>query len=242
MTDSTEHLPLHSRRRMLAALVSACLPLPLVAAEEGATPESLGLFRLVNAIGLPGKLKVRVDGINPRPSGFPAGEATAAIGLQPKSYQVELEHEALGTGTVMVTVATGMISTVIAYKTEKAAKDPKAAKSTKEKDEKAGPKLAWHVDQAPVSPPKLKEPKLTLMQLTTNEKMDFKIGGTLVSLASEKPSQIPVTKSMGSFPEVLFQERLVCGLNLDKPADMLVVFFPGADGMLKFAQTRNDVM
>lgn len=234
--------PLHSRRQVLAALVSACLPLPLMA-QDIPIPANMGFFRLVNAIGLPGVLKLKVDGISPRPAGFKEGEATGAVGLEPKSYQVELEHEALGTQSVTVNVQTGMISTLVAYKTEKPEKDPKTGKiKAAPAGEKPGPRIAWCVDEAPISQVKLNQPKLTVLQVTANEKMDFKVEKTPVTALAAKPTLVEITKAIGAFPEVRVQDKFVCGLNFDSPADQLVVFFAGSDGLLKFAVTHNDVM
>lgn len=237
-------IPTQDWSRVLVCMaLLATVWMPLQAQETPEAPEvpaNLGFIRFVNAIGLPGRLKVRVDGTEASPDGFPQGEVTGSIGLLPKTYQMELEHESLGKETVQVPVQTGQIFTVIAFKTEKP-KDPKAKPSPKGDSKKPGPRLACHLEQSVVSPPGLKDPTLTLLQLTTADSIAFKVSGTSAPARSETPVRVPITRAMGAFPEVHLQGKAVCLLNFDAPADQLVVFFSGDDGNLKYAPMRNDV-
>lgn len=236
--------PFQSRRHIFAGaalLLTAWLPLPAQEAPGLEVPPDLAFIRLVNAVGLPGRLKVRINGNEADPAGFQQGDATGAVGLAPKSYPVELEHETLGKETLEVPLQTGQITTVIAYMTEKPALDPKTKKPAKGEAEKKGPRLAWHLDQSPTSPPDLKQPALTLVQLTPADEMDFKVSGTPVTVPAAKPVRVPITRAMGAFPGVHYQSKPVSLLNFKFPADQLVVFFIGDDGTLKQAPMRNDV-
>ncbi len=234
-------LPSSSRRRVLASLAllaTAWVPLQLSALE---VPTDLGFLRLVDAVELPGLLHMRVDGIEADPAGFEQGYATGGIGLAPKAYQVELEHATLGKQKFQVTVQTGRIATIIAYKTEKPPEDVKAGKSPKDEPKKPEPRLAWHLDESPESITGSKDVSLTIVQLTATDVLDFQVSGTAVAARLEKPVRIPITKAMGAFPEIHHQGKAVCLLNYDSRADKLVVFFTGTNGSLKCAQLRNDV-
>ncbi len=258
MNTFVNHILLPSNRRILACLavlatagmptcLSAQETVPAVTAPEAVpevippeVPADMGFLRLVNAVGLPGVLRVRIDGIEVGRRGYKEGEATGSVGLEPKSYQVELTHEALGKETVQVPVQTGQIITVIAFKTEKPDQDPKTRKALKDKPEKTAPRLASHLDLEPVSPPDLKASVLTLLQLTSSEEIIFTMSGTSVPANSGKPVRIPITGAMGRFPDVHLQGKPVCLLNFDSPAEQFVVLFTGEDGSLKNAQMRND--
>lgn len=252
MSDSVKKALFYGRRRALihlAGLAASLLPMPLVSQEAAPKdapvgleiPTDLGFIRLVNAVGMSGRLKVTVDGIEADPAGFKAGFATNGIGLSPKNYQVELEHESLGKGSVQVPLQTGQITTVIAYMTEKPEKGEKAKATAKKEAEKKGPRLAWYVDQSPASPPDVKESVLSLMQFTPSESLDFKVVDTPVSTGAEKPTRVPITNAMGSFPDVFYQGKIVSGLNFQFRADQFVVFYAGEDGNLKCITMRNDV-
>lgn len=218
---------------------SALAPLSLRALE---VPTDLGFLRLVDAVELPGLLYMRVDGIEADPAGFKQGFATEGIGLAPKIYQVELEHETLGKEKFPVTLQTGRISTIVAYKTEKPPEEPKVAKVPKAEPKKPGPRLVWHLDESPASIAGSKEASVTILQLTAQEVMDFKVSGTPASARSGQPVRIPITRAMGTFPTIDYQGKEVCVLNYDVRADKIVIFFTGSDGSLKFAQLRNDVI
>lgn len=230
-----------SRRRFLtslALLVPACaLPMARAALE---VPADLGFLRLVDAIELPGLLHMRVDGIEADPAGFQQGFATEGIGLAPKTYQVELEHETLGKENFQVTVETGKISTIMAYKTEKPPEE-KAAKPGKPEAKKPGPRLAWYLDESPASQAGSKDVSVTIVQLTKTEVMEFQVSGTPATARAGKPVRVPITRAMGTFPTITYQGKEVCLMNYDSRADKLVIFFTGTDGSLKFAQLRNDV-
>lgn len=201
-------------------------------------PADLGFIRLVNAIGLPGGLLVRVDGTEASPEGFKAGEATGAVGLTPTAYTIELEHAVLGKETLEVNIQAGQISTVIAYRTEKPESKAKAEAKAKRQP---GPRLAWQVDQSPVSPPELERPTLTLLQVTPLDMLPLSVSGTAASARAAEPVRVPITSAMGAFPEVHHRGRPVCLLNFKFPADQLVVFFTDEAGQLRYAPMRNDV-
>lgn len=224
-----------------------CLLLPLsaaISAQEAAVstepppvpevPPDMGFIRLVNALGLPGELQVRIDGTEASPDGFKPGEATGAVGLPPAAYTIELEHAALGKKSLEVSIQTGQISTVIAYRTEK------PERNTKAKPE-PGERLAWHVDQSPVSPPEPDRPALTLVQLTPLDTLPLSVSGTAASARTAEAVRVPITPTMGAFPEVHYQGQAVCLLNFKFPADQLVVFFTDEAGKLRHASMRNDV-
>lgn len=237
------------RRRFIPLLL--CLPALLpgaLSAQETATtkepspvpevPPDMGFLRLVNAVGLPGALQVRIDGTEAAPEGFKMGEATGAVGLSPGSYKVELEHASLDKESLEVNIQTGQISTVIAYRTEKA--EPKAKSTAKGKSE-PGPRLAWKVDDSPVSPPELDRPTLILLQVTPLDTLPLSVSGTAASARVAEPVRVAITPAMGAFPEVHYQGRAVCLLNFKFPADQLVVFFTDEAGQLRHAPMRNDV-
>lgn len=239
--------PATIRRLFLLLSLLTLLPAALSAQESppGAepppvpeVPPDMGFIRLVNAIGLPGVLQVRIDGTEASPEGFKPGEATGAVGLSPASYKVELEHAVLGRESLEVSIQTGQISTVIAYRTEKP--DPKAQPPAKAKQEPA-PRLAWQVDQSPVSPPELEKPTLTLLQVTPLDTLPLRVSGASASARMAEPVRVPITAAMGAFPEVQFEGRAVCLLNFKFPADQLVVFFTDEKGQLRHAPMRNDV-
>lgn len=234
-----------TRRRLLGrlGLLAAAWPAGrlLHAQEAPEVPPDLGFIRLVNAVGAPGRLKVRINGTEADPAGFKSGDATGAVGLSPASYQVELEHETLGKATLQAAVETGKIATVIAFKQDKPAEKSKSRAAAKEAAEKDGPRLGWHLDQSAVSPPEIDLPTLTLVQLTAAEEVRFQVSGKPAPASVGKPVRVPITKAMGAFPEVQLQGKAVCLLNFKFPADQLAVFFTGADGQLRHAQLRNDV-
>lgn len=209
---------------------------------EVPVPADLGFLRFVNAVAAPGKLVVRLDGTKLSREGFPEGTATGAVGFSAKTYQVEMEHEDLGKVTVPVPLQTGQITTLVAFKTEKPEKDPKTGRPVKADPAKKGPRLAYILDQAPVSPPDLTESKLVIIQVAPEEQIPFTVQGTAATATTEKPVTVPIKKSMGVFPEIHLEGKPVCLLNFKFPADQLVVFFRGQDGSLKYAQSRNDVM
>ncbi len=239
--------PASIRRRLLLLRLLIFLP-AILSAQEGSPavesqpspelPADMGFIRLVNAVGLPGVLQVRIDGTEASPEGFKQGEATGAVGLSPASYKLELEHAALGKEALEVSIKTGQISTVIAYRTEKP--DPKAKASAKLKKEPV-PRLAWQVDQSPVSPPELMTPTLTLLQVTPLDTLPLRVSGTSASARTAEPLRVSIPASMGAFPEVHYQGRAVCLLNFKFPADQLVVFFTDESGRLRHAPMRNDV-
>ena len=238
------------RRRRFTLLLLSLLPLlPAgLSAQETATttepspvpevPPDMGFLRLVNAVGLPGVLQVRIDGAEAAPEGFKAGEATGAVGLPPGSYKVELEQASLGKVALEVNIRTGQISTVIAYRTEKPESKAKAAAKGKSA---TGPRLAWKVDDSPVSPPELDRPTLTLLQVTPLDTLPLSVSGTAASARAAEPVRVPITPAMGAFPEVHHQGRAVCLLNFKFPADQLVVLFTDEGGQLRHAPMRNDV-
>lgn len=243
MTTSVPSSPSWPRRLFLtnsiALAASAWAPLPLPALE---VPTDLGFLRLVDAVELPGLLYMRVDGIEADPAGFKQGFATEGIGLAPKTYQVELEHETLGKEKLTVTLQTGRIATIVAYKTEKPPEESKVAKAApKAEPKKEGPRLAWHLDESPASIAGSKDVSVTIVQLTASDVMDFQVAGTPVTARSGEPVRIPITRAMGTFPTINHKGKEVCVMNYDVRADKFVVFFTGTDGSLKFAQLRNDV-
>lgn len=236
---------LHHRCIPLLLSLLVLLPASLSAQEDTSAAEStpvpevppdMGFVRLVNAVGLAGVLQVRINGTEASPEGFKMGEATGAVGLLPASYKVELEHASLGKETLEVNIQTGQISTVIAYRTEK----PEAKTTAKGKPE-PGPRLAWMVDESPVSPPDMDRPHLTLLQVTPLDTLPLSVSGTATSARVAEPVRVAITPAMGAFPEVHHQGRAVCLLNFKFPADQLVVFFTDESGQLRHAPMRNDV-
>lgn len=237
------------RRRFIPLLLSLLAHLPgALSSQEAAAPTepppvpevppSMGFLRLVNAVGLPGALQVRIDGTEAAPEGFKAGEATGAVGLPPGSYKIELEQALLGKEALEVSIQTGQISTVVAYRTEK----PEAkAKAVAKGKSVPAPRLAWKVDESPVSPPELDRPTLTLLQVTPLDTLPLSVSGTAASARAAEPVRVGITPAMGAFPEVHYQGRAVCLLNFKFPADQLVVFFTDEAGQLRHAPMRNDV-
>ncbi len=243
MTTSAHSRPSWPRRRFLTnsltMIASAWAPLSLPALE---VPTDLGFLRLVDAVELPGLLYMRVDGIEADPAGFKQGFATEGIGLAPKTYQVELEHETLGKEKFTVTLETGKIATIVAYKTEKPPEEPKVAKAApKAEPKKEGPRLAWHLDESPASIAGTKDVSVTILQLTAQDVMDFQVSGTPASARSGQPVRVPITRAMGTFPAINHKGKDVCELNYDVRADKFVIFFTGSDGSLRCAQLRNDM-
>jgi hypothetical protein len=243
MTPSAQSSPSLPRRRFLtnslALAASAVAPWPLSALE---VPTDFAFLRLVDAVELPGLLFMRVDGIEADPAGFKQGFATEGIALAPKTYQVELEHETLGKEKLTVTLETGKISTIVAYKTEKPPEESKVAKAgPKPGPKKDGPRLVWHLDESPASIARSKDVSVTIVQLTAQDVMEFQVAGTPATARAGEPVRVPITRSMGTFPTINHQGKEVCVLNYDVRADKLVVFFTGTDGSLQFAQLRNDV-
>ncbi len=242
-------VPAPCRRRFIPLLLGllAVLPFSLSGQENAAptepppvpeVPADMGFLRLVNAVGLSGALQVRIDGTEAAPEGFKAGEATGAVGLSPGTYKVELEHVLLGKEALEVNIQTGQISTVVAFRTEKS--EPNAKATSKSKQE-PGPRLAWKLDQSPVSPPDLERPSLTLLQVTPLDTLPLSVSGTAASARAAEPVRVAITPAMGAFPEVHYQGRAVCLLNFKFPADQLVVLFTDEAGQLRHAPMRNDV-
>lgn len=230
-----------SRRSFLAGMTALTVAWNPLAAQDAEIPANLGFLRLVNAVGMSGRLKVKINGMEADPSGFEEGHATSSVGLLPKTYQVDLEHESLGKETIQVAVQTGQIATVMAYKTEKPPKDAKPGGTAKGEAPKKGPRLASLLYESPVSAADVKVPSLTVFQLTATNKIDFKVSGASLAALAERPAQLAVTKAIGNFPEIQLNGKAACLLNFDIPADQVVVFFTGSDGNLKSAQLRNDV-
>jgi hypothetical protein len=188
---------------------------------------------------------VFIEGTVADPAGYPDGEATGALGLLPKVWNIELEHEALGKLKVPVELKMGEISTVIALAVPES---PQEADKGKDKgkqkvdDEAAEAKLVLgshtHVAKALVPEG---DSSLTLLQFTPAKELSLSVSGTAYAVPRATQITLPITAKIGAFPEVHLAGRAVCLLNFKFPADQVVVFFTGTDGVLKHAPLRNEV-
>lgn len=227
--------------RLLLFAAMAAFILPQVHAQgkpsENEVPP-LGYLRFVNATGYAGKLHVELDGNNINPAGYNNGQATGAVGFVPKDCQIVFSHDALGKADVSVKLKLGEVCTVIALAVVKEKDKTTAIGASAAEEEKPEVELTSfiHTDTAFVNGNK---PKLTLLQTTIAENLDFNVGSQSVACSRMKPASVPLPG--GDFLDVSIGEKKQLSMNVSDPSDRVVVFFTDEKGILKNVHFDNKV-
>lgn len=191
----------------------------------------LGYLRFVNATGREAPLRVRLDGVDINPQGYASGHATGAVGMAPKTAQVEMEHEALGKFSAAVTLKAGEVTTVVAL--------PKSEeKEVKKGGEEGKAELTALVHTAP-SKGRGDGAQLTVLQATPAELLTFKVGGK--ELACEKLKAVTAEGVARDFVTIELGEKKLATLNFMDPGDQVVVFFTDEKGTLRNTRFNNTV-
>ena len=199
-------------------------------AQEPEPDAALGYLRFVNATGYDGVLKVSLDGVDINPKGYVAGQATGAVGLPPKTCQIEMKHDILGELKTSVILKPGMVSAVVALPLVE--KEPKPG-------EKPKVELTSQVIESPPST-RGRPPTVTILQTTPMETMELKVGSLSCAAARMKPETVTLT-GFAEFTPVTLGDKKLATLNFTDPADQVLVFFTNEQGLVKQVSFNNQV-
>lgn len=191
----------------------------------------LAYLRFANATGHPGKLFVKLDGMDINPEGYVDGQSTGAVGFPAKTCQIEFKHETLGDQRMAVEIKYGEVATVVAL--------PLVEEEKKEGEE---PKvtLTYQVINAKKHA-KGQPSSITLVQSSPAETLDFTVGGQAMPAEKLKPVTTSLTRGMGDFVQVKLGEKVLTTINCTDPTDHVLVFFTDKAGVLKNMAFHNTV-
>ncbi len=216
--------------KFILAMSAALVFIQTAYAQAPATGDTLAYFRLVHAAGIPGKVTVHLDSDDLQPEGYISGQCTGAIGFPAKTYQIKVQHPALGELRLAMPLKPGSINTLVIFsKLER----PKPGQAPK-------PMLGYYILESPAED-KAKGHNLTLVQCTSQPSMDFDIAGHPLTVARLVPGVVRVKKSMGEFPAISTGGAMLCTLNFKDPQDTVVIIFADETGALKAVSFGNSL-
>lgn len=197
----------------------------------GQEEAGLAYLRFANVTGHPGKLFVKLDGMDINPDGYVDGQSTGAVGFPAKSCQIELKHETLGDQRLAVDIKLGEVTTVVAL--------PLVEEKKKEDEE---PKVTLTHQVIEAKKHKQGQPStITLVQSSPAATLDFTVGGKPLAAEKLKPITTPLTQGMGDFVAIKLGDKTLTTLNCTDPTDHVLLFFTDKSGVLKNVSFHNSV-
>src|SRR6266480_3358991 len=200
-----------AKSQLLLVLIN-CYVAGVAVAQQ--SPEQ-GIFRFVNATGLPSRTFLTIDNLKLRPEGFGSGDTTAAIGIIAGARRFTVSNPSSGTAVIPVSVQPNGSVTIIAYC--KTVVDPRTRQLTEV--------LQLLPRQ---NPPRTRGRQFQLLYVSSRPSIDLTINGQNRSISALREigsDQLPTTQI-----KIEHGARPVVAFDAPEAGNFLVVIFEDKAG------------